>query len=604
MLLSLFAAVSQGSQESLPPLFQYLSPRPNATLVSAETTIAFRPHSAAIAERSSELFEIVSVTVVGSQSGPHPGRLILAADQETIIFQPNRPFIAYEQVAVSIAADLTERPFSFQYTFTISPPPPVVDDADRWPELFPESAATPPESADPLPLYRTVPYDFPTLDIYTAPGQGDGYVFLSHFNYSNIANGKAYLMMFDENGEPVYYNRLHPVQAAFDFKKQPNGLLTYFDVVHKQFLAMDQSYNIVDSYQTGNGYDTDLHDMQLLDNNHALLLSYDYQIVDMSVIVPGGNPTALVIGCIIQEIDGQGSVIFQWRSWDHISILDSNQDLTEEVIRYIHCNSLARDFDGHILLSSRHLDEVTKINRQTGDIIWRLGGVQNQFTFTNDPGFFYQHDARRLPNGRLSVYDNRSYQAPLYSRGVEYILDEVNMTATRVFEYRNTPDTYGGAMGSYQRLPGGNALVAWGWSSIPVLTEALADGTKVFELSAEDSFGTYRAFRFPWNGYPTWPPQLIGYADGQTVSLYFSYNGATEITGYRIYGDTNPTPTTLLGEVNRDGFETTFTYQTPTEGLYYFRVMPITAGGTETQYSDTLVLFIGADPVYLPVFAR
>jgi hypothetical protein len=324
----------------------------------------------------------------------------------------------------------------------------------------------------------------------------------------------------------------------------------------------------------------------------------------MSVIVPGGHPEALVVGCIVQEIDGQGNVIFEWRSWDHISILDSNQDLTGDFIRYIHCNAVERDTDGHILLSSRHLDEVTKINRQTGEIIWRLGGKQNQFTFTNDPGFFYQHDARRLPNGRLSIYDNRTYQAPEYSRAVEYVLDEVNMTAARVFEYRSTPDTYGGAMGSYQRLPGGNVLVGWGWSNLPVLTEALADGTKVFELSAEDRFGTYRAFRFPWEGFPTWPPALTGYAEGQIVNLYFSYNGATEISAYRVYGDTNPTPTTLLAEIYRDGFETTFSYQTPTEELYYFHVMPVMPGGVETQYSNTLVLFIGADPVYFPLFAR
>ena len=37
--------------------------------------------------------------------------------------------------------------------------------------------------------------------------------------------------------------------------------------------------------------------------------------------------------------------------------------------------------DGHILLSSRRLSEITKINRQSGKIIWRLGGANNQFKF-------------------------------------------------------------------------------------------------------------------------------------------------------------------------------------------------------------------------------
>ncbi|MFZ0548984.1 MAG: aryl-sulfate sulfotransferase [Candidatus Promineifilaceae bacterium] len=606
-LMAFITAVSQGSEagEQPQPVFQYLSPRPDAELVSAETAIAFRPNPAGFSARSPELINRVSIQATGRQSGLHPGQLMLADDQETIIFQPDRPFSPYEQVDVAIEASLAERPLSYQYSFSVSPPPPVISDAERWPELFTDTAE--PSSAvtgDPLPQYRTVPYDFPSLNVYSAPGTEDGYIFLAHYNYSDISQGKAYLLMLDGNGEPVYYKRLHPLQSAFDFKKQSNGLLTYFDTGQRKFFAMDQNYNVVGSYEVGNGYVTDLHDMELLDDNHALLLIHDYQHIDMSAIVPGGNPNALVVGCIVQEIDGQGEVVFEWRSWDHISILDSNQDLTADFIRYIHCNAVQQDLDGNILLSSRHLDEVTKINRQTGDIIWRLGGKQNQFTFVNDTGFHYQHFARRLPNGRISVYDNRTYQDPVYSRGVEYVLDAVNMTATKVYEYRSTPDNFGGAMGSYQRLPGGNVLVGWGWLSSPILTEALEDGTKVFELSAEGSFGTYRAYHFPWEGYPIWPPQLIALDNGHTANLYFSYNGATEVTGYFVYGDKNDPPTTLLAYVPKEGYEATFAYGAPDEGLYYFRVKPVTDGSNEMPYSNVSAVFIGGRDVYLPLFAH
>jgi hypothetical protein len=180
------------------------------------------------------------------------------------------------------------------------------------------------------------------------------------------------------------------------------------------------------------------------------------------------------------------------------------------------------------------------------------------------------------------------------------VLDEVNLTATRVYEYRSNPDVYSGAMGNYQRLPGGNALVGWGWSSEPVLTEALGDGTTVFELSAADRFGSYRAFRFPWQGFPTWPPRLVGTAEERTVTLYFSYNGATEISSYRIYGGKENPPTTILGGLGKQGFETTYTYETPEDGLYYFRVMAVTATGEETMYSNTVVIYVNGLPVYMP----
>ncbi len=62
---------------------------------------------------------------------------------------------------------------------------------------------------------------------------------------------------------------------------------------------------------------------------------------------------------------------------------------------------------GIILLSFRHLNEVTKIDSSSGEIIWRLGGKQNQFTFLGDTmPFSAQHDARRIANGNLTLFDN------------------------------------------------------------------------------------------------------------------------------------------------------------------------------------------------------
>ncbi len=60
-------------------------------------------------------------------------------------------------------------------------------------------------------------------------------------------------------------------------------------------------------------------------------------------------------------------------------------------------------------MSGRHLDEITKINHNTGDLIWRLGGKANQFNIywpargiSDVLEFYKQHDIRRLPNGDIS----------------------------------------------------------------------------------------------------------------------------------------------------------------------------------------------------------
>ena len=82
----------------------------------------------------------------------------------------------------------------------------------------------------------------------------------------------------------------------------------------------------------------------------------------------------------------------------------SIQDFTKDEIDPVHINSVAIDSDTSILISSRHMDEITKIDRRTGDIIWRLGGKKNDFTFINDTiGFSHQHSVSRLKNGQKNA---------------------------------------------------------------------------------------------------------------------------------------------------------------------------------------------------------
>jgi hypothetical protein len=108
------------------------------------------------------------------------------------------------------------------------------------------------------------------------------------------------------------------------------------------------------------------------------------------------------------------------------------------------------------------MDEITKIDRSTGDILWRLGAnaVNNEFTFIGDSrAFSHQHDIRRLPNGDITLFDNGNYDDPEVSRGVEYRLDETAKTATMVWEYHHNPEIFGGFMGDVQRHDDGRTTM-------------------------------------------------------------------------------------------------------------------------------------------------
>lgn len=597
--------------------FPYLSPRPDAQMVSAGTTIAIR-NGVQLSELPENLFR-----VQGSDSGLHSGNTILADDEKTVIFVPDQPFAAAETVSVTVAPGIStatgQRLDGASFQFTVSAGAGQFDTRalGREPANVPAAEAgtipTPPPTEEPdTSSYLTAPDSFPHITV-TVPvtDTHPDYTFVSPYYGPDALCQKSatpryypYLLILDDVGEPVFYKQLELCRPAFDFKKQPNGLLTYFNSATNRFEALDGWYRLVDTYQAGNGYNVDLHDLQILPNGHILLMADDPQLINLSEIVPGASPAAVVVGTVVQELDASRNVIFQWRSWDHISVTDTNQALIgTPYIRYTHGNAVEMDTDGNILLSSRHLDEITKIDRETGDIIWRWGGKQNEFEFIGgvEP-FRYQHDVRRLSNGNISLFDNRTLQFPQYSRAVEYILDEDDRTATLAWEYRNSPDTYSFAAGNAQRLPSGNTVVGWG-NGRPALTETTPAGEKAFQLTFADSgFISYRSFRFPWAGIPIWPPSLVMQPTAEGVQLAFSWNGATDVVGYEVYAGLSPHTPIFVTEVEKTGFETRLEITDIPAEYCYFRVLPITEGARATFFSNPVRLENPAcHSVYFPL---
>jgi hypothetical protein len=68
-------------------------------------------------------------------------------------------------------------------------------------------------------------------------------------------------------------------------------------------------------------------------------------------------------------------------------------------------NNINLDIDGHIIAGTP--DEIRKINRQTGDVMWTLGGGANEFTFVDgDVSHFGGHGTYRLKNGNFLMYNN------------------------------------------------------------------------------------------------------------------------------------------------------------------------------------------------------
>ena len=459
----------------------YIDPVRNAKYVNTETGIIIGFDKPA---ENSDLNSIISVS--GSISGIHTGKVILTTDRKKLIFKPDLPFAFNENVEVRVNRNVRSAPREdrLTYSFRTRISNPAGEQVNSIQEEISNSAIRGfSDNPDTIGL--------PMLTVNVSNNPSPGNLYLSNFPYLEIPF-TPYLLTSNNAGTISYYKEMN--NYALDFKKQPNGLLTY-NIDHA-FYAMNENHVIVDSFKCGNGYPTDEHELKIMNNGHAFLMSYDRQIMNLSHLVPGGNPNATVIGLIIQELDENKNVVFQWRSWDHFILTDApHVDYTAAVVDYVHGNAIELDKDNNIMISSRHFSEITKISRITGNILWRLGGPHNQFTFSNDPiGFSYQHDIRRIANGNITLFDNGNFHSPPFSRAVEYKIDEVNKIVTLVWQFRRNPEAFGFAMGNAQRLHNGNTLISWG-ATTPTMTEVTPAGTVALEISLPQNIYTYRTYK-------------------------------------------------------------------------------------------------------------
>jgi len=525
--------------------FQYISPLPGAKYVTPESNI--------ILHFSNELNGVYVIdnhryTVKGSKSGKHAVEVKLLEHGTTIILQPLQKFAEGEKVTVNVGEGIksvsglkiSPSTFSFQVR-------PHYTDGER--QLMSEQLQRvyreedgEQEQRGPEPGSDT-PGGLPEFTISTNTNPTSGDIFFSHFDIFT-GGGDTHYCIINNNGDSVYGKADTVTFNNFFLNK--NGYLTAYNRIDSAFAMFDSNYYQIAEYQMGNGYKSDVHEFQINPDGTHWVLAYDPQIVDMTVYSSSYCNHATVIGCVVQKLDKDNNVLFEWRSWDHYSILDADHiSFSNCLIDYVHANTIEIDNDGNILLCCRNMSEITKINAVTGAIMWRLGGLNNQFTFINDAdGISYQHDIKRIANGNITLYDNGNFHTTPVSKAKEYTLDEVNKKATLVWSYKRTIDTkdvYAKAMGSVQRLSNGNTFICWGLvigqQAAPSITEVTSSGTVVWEMDLTGNFSAhaiYRAHRRDWTPCSRPTAALIKVKKITSVSAKVDWENGTGADSYDV----------------------------------------------------------------------
>jgi hypothetical protein len=299
--------------------------------------------------------------------------------------------------------------------------------------------------------------------------------------------------ILDNLGRVVWY-RENPSGVLNSFQAHPDGRYTSFRLGDSisDFRVLD-----VLGRETGTmgcvGRPTRFHDLRVERAGDYWIMCDDSLTMDLSAL--GGVDGANVIWTVLQHVSPDRQVLFEWRSWEHVEITDvPANERGGARVNATHGNGIELDADGHLLLSFRSLNQVLKVDRSTGEVIWRLGGVRNDFTFVNDSlgGFLQQHGLRRAGPGFLQLLDNRA-QAP--SRFVRYLVNPVARTATLVVDFRDSPTTFTSVGGSTEYYGNGHAVVTFGRAGRVVEIDEF--GNRAWELTGIDNTYVFRVQRIP-----------------------------------------------------------------------------------------------------------
>jgi hypothetical protein len=431
-----------------------------------------------------------------------------------------------------------------------------------------------------VPTFRSRPdLSPPAIEVTKeASGTAPGYIFVA----PKEGTGQNGPMILDDRGQLVWFRSLQSRGLrAMDFKVQlfrGETVLTWWEGVRRggyglgEYVIADSSYRELRRVRAGNGYTGDHHEFLITPNDTALLTIFNPVPADLSSV--GGPKDGVVLEGVAQEIAIEtGEVLFEWHSLDHVGLEESYRKppkasrwpfgyFRSKVFDYFHINSIDVDHDNNLLICSRWTFTVYKVDRKSGEIIWRLGGKNSDFGMAPGTRTRYQHDARRQPDGTITIFDNGGRYTDKESHGLVLKLDEDKMTATLERSYAHPDKWRAASQGNMQLLLHDNVFMGWGSES--VFSEFDSDGELIFDASFPPRVESYRAFRFPWSGHPSDPPAAVAErASKDEVKIYASWNGATEMAAWQALAGPDPERLKPVGSaVPREGFETAITVRT------------------------------------------
>lgn len=555
-----------------------VSPLPGTPDASPSTQISF------LGGTGTRVFD---VKVSGSETGLHAGALKRYSTGTGASFLSSKPFRVGETVSVSalVSAGRSRPVKRVGTTFTIG------NEASVSQMPFAQ------EPGDPQALqrYATLPGAAPstvTITTPAKPGAAPGYLFLAPYQ----GDGTPGLMIARQDGGLVWFHQLPPGEVATNFQVQRyrgRRVLTWWQghVLRVGFgqgedLLYDSSYRPIATIRAGNGFQADLHEIRLTPQGTAWIDSYEPIHMDLSSF--GGRREGIIEDCVVQEIDVKtGLVMWEWHALGHIPLSDSYNPASKSPYPwdYAHVNSVDPGRSHDVLLSARNTWAMYDVDVQTGAIRWELGGRESTFKLGSGVQTYWQHDAEWRPDGLISVFDNGdSPNEEKQSRGVLLRADTATSRATLVDSFVNpTSVLRAPAQGNTLALPKGDWLLGYG--NLPNFTEYDSSGHVLLDGTLGRGVQDFRTYLSPWSALPADPPVVVARRTGSGVSVWASWNGATNVASWRILAGEAPTSLTQRAKIPDSGFQSSTTLP----GKYaYLAVQALSASNRPLRSSPVI----------------
>jgi len=398
------------------------------------------------------------------------------------------------------------------------------------------------------------------------------YIFLNA-PYSGPGHGGSYIL--DHHGDFVWFGSNTATRRRMNFDVQTyqgRPVLTWFQGLIVQgygkgeLVIADSSYQIRHVIQPPHGELADFHDFYVTPEGTALITIYrKHSGIDLTK--HKGPKDGHVISGVAQEIDIEtGNLLWEWDSINHVPLADSHEYLfpgqgtKATPYNYFHINSFSPTFDnsGDVLISGRNTWCIYRVKRnKAGTLVWRLNGKRSFFNMGPGTHFYWQHHVREFSGNRITVFDNGANPPKeKQSRAIILKVDSAQRHVGLQQAYVHPGEVLlAGAMGSAQLLEDGRMFVGWGTE--PHFSEFAPDGRLLLDGDITVGDASYRAFTQAWSGHPTEPPAAAArHRSGGGAVVYASWNGATDVAGWRVFAGKSTSALAEVGSGGRSGFET------------------------------------------------